>query len=465
MTLIEGPTGRLAGWLAGLTWEDVPDRVRDRARYLVLDGVACGLVGARLPWSRVAVQAVTALEGAGSAPLIGWGRCANPAAAALLNGTFIQGFELDDFHPLAPLHSASLLLPSLLSTAEVLGGVSGRDFLLGVVAGLEVGPRVGLALHGSQMLNRGWHSGSVFGPIAAAAACGVLRGLPAAGFEDALGLGATQAGGLMAAQYEAMSKRMHHGFAARAGFYAAGLAAAGYTGIKRVFEREYGGFLSVYGEGHDPDPTQITRDLGEFWHTDLIVIKSYAAMGGLHGAIEAALRLRDRVPDRHAIEHIDLDVSSTVYHHGWWPPERPLAPIGAQMNIGYAVAVALLDGSVLPEQFIDRRLDSEDVWSLIPRVRVRIDPEFDRARRFATRLTLTMAGGGKHEALVEQPHGGPSDPVTNAEIARKYRALAGRVTAASHVEQIERLVLSLDTAGDLSELIDALAAPVAGALD
>ena len=56
----------------------------------------------------------------------------------------------------------------------------------------------------------------------------------------------------MAAQYEAMSKRMHHGFAARNGFYAAGLAAANYTGIKRVFEREYGGFLSVFGEGHGP---------------------------------------------------------------------------------------------------------------------------------------------------------------------------------------------------------------------
>lgn len=66
----------------------------------------------------------------------------------------------------------------------------------------------------------------------------------------------------MAAQYEAMSKRMHHGLAARNGFYAAGLAAAGYTGIKRVFEREYGGFLSVFGEGHDPQAALLTDRLG-----------------------------------------------------------------------------------------------------------------------------------------------------------------------------------------------------------
>ena len=44
----------------------------------------------------------------------------------------------------------------------------------------------------------------------------------------------------MAAQFEAMCKRMHHGFSGRNGLYAAVLAAGGYTGIKRVFEREYG---------------------------------------------------------------------------------------------------------------------------------------------------------------------------------------------------------------------------------
>ncbi len=97
----------------------------------------------------------------------------------------------------------------------------------------------------------------------------------------------------MAAQYEAMSKRMHHGFAARNGFYAAGLAAAGYTGIKRVFEREYGGFLSVFGEGHDPDAALLTGQLGQRWETTIIMVKSYAAMGGLHGAIDAARSVRE----------------------------------------------------------------------------------------------------------------------------------------------------------------------------
>src|ERR1700739_4340656 len=282
-----GPTGRLATWVADLTLNDVPPDVLERAKHLLLDVLGCALVGAQLPWSRVATDAVFGLEGAGDTVVIGTGRTTSPPAAAVLNGTFIQGFELDDFHPLAPLPSRSLLIPALLSTAavrpETAGPLRGADLLLAAITGFEVGPRVGYALHGAQMLDRGWHSGPVFGTHSAAMASGKLRGLSPAQLEDALGLAGTQSAGLMAAQYEAMSKRMHHGFAARNGFYAAGLAAANYTGIKRVFEREYGGFLSVFGEGHSPDPSLLTEQLGERWETSIIMGKSYARMGGLHG--------------------------------------------------------------------------------------------------------------------------------------------------------------------------------------
>src|ERR1700758_4732354 len=187
-----GPTGRLATWVADLTLNDVPRDVVERAKNLLLDGLGCALVGAQLPWSRVATDAVLGLEGAGDTVVIGTGRTTSAPAAAVLNGTFIQGFELDDFHPLAPLHSCSLLIPALLSTAsarsKTTGPLRGAEFLLAAIAGFEVGPRVGYTLHGTQMLDRGWHSGSVFGTHAAAMASGKLRGLPPAQLEDALGL-------------------------------------------------------------------------------------------------------------------------------------------------------------------------------------------------------------------------------------------------------------------------------------
>jgi 2-methylcitrate dehydratase PrpD len=464
----DGPTGRLATWIANLTLDRVPQNVVDRAKHLLLDGLGCALVGAQLPWSRVATDAVLGLEGPGDTVVIGTGHNTGAPAAAVLNGTFIQGFELDDFHPLAPLHSCSLLIPALLSTVSVRPqATTGAEFLLGAIAGFEVGPRVGYTLHGTQMLDRGWHSGSVFGTHAAAMASGKLRGLPPAQLEDALGLAGTQSAGLMAAQYEAMSKRMHHGLAARNGFYAAGLAAAGYTGIKRVFEREYGGFLSVFGEGHDPDASLLTAQLGQRWETSTIVVKCYAAMGGLLAAIDAARKLRNSVAPVD-ISKIDISVGETVYKHGWWTPERPLTAIGAQMNIGYATAAALLDGNVLPEQFTPARLDSDDIWSLIAATSVHLDESLahaDISQWFRTDVAVTTRDGAVHHARVVQPHGAPTDPVTNDELVAKFHSLADRVTSRGRADAIERAVLALEDLGDTNYLIDLLADPVAGALD
>jgi 2-methylcitrate dehydratase PrpD len=466
----DGPTGRLAAWLAGADVGQIPREVLDRAAHLVLDGLGCALIGAQLPWSRTAVGAVLQLEGEGPVPVIGWGRTTGGPAAAVLNGTFIQGFELDDYYAPAPLHSTSLVIPALLSTAYLTGPVSGARFLRAAVAGFETGTRVGLALHGAEMLARGWHSGSVFGTHAAAAASGTLLGLSAAQFEDALGLAATQSAGLMAAQYEAMSKRMHHGFAARNGYYAAGLANAGYTGIKRVFERPYGGFLSTFGEGHDPDLTQIAKELGQTWNTGGITVKIHAAMGGLHPAIDAVLALAaEHAPAAEDVEKILIEAPTAIYHHGWWTPERPLTTIGAQMNLGYAAAVALLDGHVRPEQFTPERLAADDVWRLIERTEVREvneqqDPDWTQPG-YNTRVTLTLRGGKAVTRALNQPHGGPDDPLTNAEIRDKYRALTARVVDAERAEQIERTVLDLENQPTLNHLISLLGAPVRGALD
>src|SRR5271167_5181503 len=123
-----GPTGRLATWLADVTLDDVPASVREHAKHLLLDGVACALVGAQLPVSRKGVEAITALDDAGSAELIGWdGLSTSAPSAAMLNSSFIQGFELDDYHPLAPLHSNSLVIPAMLAAGPTRGSTTSRS--------------------------------------------------------------------------------------------------------------------------------------------------------------------------------------------------------------------------------------------------------------------------------------------------------------------------------------------------
>ena len=76
-----------------------------------------------------------------------------------------------------------------------------------------------------------------------------------------------------------------------------------------------------------------------------------------------------------------------------------------------------------------------------------------------------MDDGEVHRIRVGQPHGAPTDPVTNDELIAKFHALADRVTSRGRAEAIERAVVGLDRLDDTDELTDLLGAPVAGALD
>jgi aconitate decarboxylase len=463
-----GPTGRLATWVAETTLDDVPASVRDRAKHLVLDGIACALVGAQLPVSRIGVEGVTALDSAGDTPLIGWdGRATSATSAAMVNSSFIQGFELDDYHPLAPLHSNSIILPAMLAAAPRVGRVSGDRFLLGAILGYETGPRVGQALGGLDMLSRGWHSGVVFGPMAAAAAAGSLYGLDAAGFEDAFGMAATQSCGLMSAMYESMVKRMQHGFASRNGLTAAALAASGYVGIKRVFERPYGGWLAAFGEGHRTYPEEIYAGLGHLWETERIAVKAYSAMGLLHAAIDAALELRPKV-DVSQIQRIDIDMAEAAYAHGGWKAERPLEVIGAQMNVAYAAAVALLDGDVLVDQFTQDRINSDDVWRLIDRTLTHHERAYDNLpidERLTTQVRVTFKDGSTRAAKVVHPRGTGDRNLTNADIRDKYAKLTHRVVSGGRQAAIEQAVLNIDALDDIAQLTALLTPAVRSPLD
>jgi aconitate decarboxylase len=155
------------------------------------------------------------------------------------------------------------------------------------------------------------------------------------------------------------------------------LAAAGYTGIKKVFELQHGGFLSVFGEANSPDLSLISAGLGERWEIEQIITKTYAVMGGIHAPLDALFEIaskRKLSPD--LIDRIEVDLPEAAYPHGAWRPERSLSPVAAQMNVAFALSVAILDGAAMDRQFSPMRVASEDVWTLIPRINGRHETLF-----------------------------------------------------------------------------------------
>ena len=460
-----GATRELSRFLAHTSLTDIPTEVQTRAKHLILDGLGCGLLAAKLDWSKRAVDTLHALDGDGPSSVWGWQVKMPPMAAALLNGTFIQGFELDDYHPFGPLHSEACALPAVIGTAEHLGNVDGKRLLESSVLGLEVGPRIGMAMGGLQLVSRGWHCGSVYGVLSGVAGAGKIRNLNEDQFEDAIGTAATQACGLMSAQFEAMVKRMHSGMAARSGVLAAALAGAGFTGIKRVLERDFGGFAETFC-GVDPfDLTRLTNGLGEQWEVMRIAVKpAYSAMAGTHSAIEGALKLR-ALPGFSVdkVKEIRIGVTEAMLHHGGFKLERPATAIGAQMSHCYVVAITLLDGSPSVPQFSPGRINGSDVWNLIDRIHPYQDADIDsrgEEGRWGTRLLVTFTDGKTEEIEVRYPKGGPKFPFSNEDIVHKYDRLAALVMDAAHARELKNIVLDLEHCRDVGELTRLLSVDV-----
>ena len=74
-----GVTEKLCQWIHQTTFESVPDSVKERAKYLILDGIACGLVGAHVPWSEDAFNAIRQFEARGQHPIIGYNEVNHPS--------------------------------------------------------------------------------------------------------------------------------------------------------------------------------------------------------------------------------------------------------------------------------------------------------------------------------------------------------------------------------------------------
>lgn len=450
--MAESPTRTLGDLLSQLTLQNVPQQQIIRAKYIILDGIACGLIGAHLPHSEKAANAIFSMD-SGSCSVIGYNKKLTPPNAALLNSTFIQGFELDDWHSEAPLHSNALLIPSLLAAAEHRPTISGSDFLLAMIAGYETGPRVGNALYGRDILSKGWHSGAVFGPTAVAAAVGKLYGFNIDTYEDAFGIACTQACGLMSAQFESEVKRMQHGFAARNGLFAAILAASDYVGIKRVFEREYGGFLQQFSAGNGKDPQfkieELTKGFGQKWQLDNICLKPYSSMAATHGTVDC-IRALQKDHDLHDIKSIEISLDEPMFHHGGFEVKRPLLVTGAQMSVAYVAATQIVDGEVLVKQFSSANLDREEIWSLVDKTNCSSGQP-----QGSTEVRITLDTGECLKKKVDLQKG-VDPPLSNKEIIEKYRNLSRQVIDEERMAKIEEMVLSIEKIDDVRKLIELL---------
>jgi 2-methylcitrate dehydratase PrpD len=453
-------TRGMAEFVAGLQYERIPAEVRERLKLLILDALGCALYGAELEWCRILRASLLSVDRDGSCCI--WGRKERLSAphAALVNGTQVQSFELDDVHRAGVLHVGAVVLPALIAVAELRRNVSGREFLAAAAAGYEVGPRVGLCM-GPEHIGQGWHSGATVGVFAAAAAAARGLRLDAKKTVHALGIGGTQSAGLMAAQYGAMVKRMHAGRAAQSGLYGALLAEQGFTGIENVFEADYGGFCTTFSRSQDRFRLpELTAGLGATWQTMGVALKFYACVGSNHTTLDAlrALQAQHRFGAQD-VERIVVHGSQVTADHVGWKYE-PAGMTAAQLNLPFCVATLLLEGDCFVEQFEPGVESDARRMALAERVTVLADPAITARgakHRHAVRVEVELRDGRRLKGAQEAPRGSDELFATDGEIVAKFEKLASRALPAKRVNELRDAVLRLEQLGDAAQLAALLA--------
>jgi aconitate decarboxylase len=452
-------TRAIAQFISQLRYEDVPAEVVARIKLLILDSLGCALYGSNLEWSRILRATLGGLDITKACRVWGTTEFLSAPHAALVNGTLIQSFELDDVHRQGVLHVGAVTLPPLLAITELRPGLSGRDFLRSAAAGYEIGPRVGKCM-GPQHIGQGWHSGATVGVFSAVSGVAAALRLSSEQVVHALGIAGTQASGLMAAQYGAMVKRMHAGRAAQSGLYGALLAEAGFTGIVDVFESPYGGFCSTFSRSNDRfNLDELSWELGRTWETMRVSLKFYSCVGSNHTTLDAIRIMQSKTPfgagDIASIVVYGSHV--TVEHVGW--RYKPQGLGSAQLNLPFCVATLLLEGDVFVDQFTDDVVDDKRRIELSKTVSVVEDPSITGRGsnyRHMVRVEVNLKNGARLEQTVEAPRGSEHSFASEADIVQKFKKLATHVVSAAKADKVVNLVLGaekLERAGQIAEAL------------
>jgi 2-methylcitrate dehydratase PrpD len=457
--LLEHATRDLAAFASRLKYEDIPAAALERIKDSTLDSIGCCLHGVTLPWTRKVQEMVLAEGATPVASIFGGGGRTSVSQAVLVNATAGHAFELDDIHKESIVHPGSLAIPVAVALAEAAGGVSGRDLITAMVAGYEIGTRVGNAATMSLFL-RGFHPQGTSGAFVAAATAGRMLGLDPTQMQHTLGIVGSQAGGLMAAQEGAMVKRFHCGRAAQSGVYSALLAKRGFTGITNVLEAPYGGYLSSLSD--KPAPARLTAGLGTVWETANVGYKPHASVTSIHTALDALADLmRENKLAANDIKHVDAGLSHMTHVHCAWKYEAQ-GVTAAQMNLFYGLAVIALDGAAFVEQYREDRLRDPRILDFIGRISARVDMEIEAmgpAFRHAARINIETRDGRKFGREILHRRGSPENPLKPGDIEYKFRNVAKGCLSPKRLERVIELCKTLDNLSDTRELIAILAAP------
>jgi len=447
---------QLADYVCSARFQHISEPARAQLKLRVLDslGVALGALDGE-PVAMVRTQ-VQEFGGAPLCTLIGAGKSA-PDRAALYNGALVRYLDFNDSY-LAPgetCHPSDNLAP-VLAAAEY-AHADGRTLLTALAVAYQVQNRLSEV---APVRAKGFDH-TTQGAYAVAAGVSRALGLDEQRTANAIAIAGTSLNALRVTRTGELShwKGLAYPATAFAATHAAFLAMRGVTGPREVFEGNQGFIDAIAG------PFEIDWQLENLESVTRTILKKYNAEIHSQSALEALLELRaehDLTADQ--VERIELDTFQVAYDIIGGGEEGDKRQVGskeeADHSLPYLLAVALLDGQVLPEQYLPERIAGGDVQQLLRRVEVRPDP--DLSRRFpeehSARVRLHLRDGRALEREQHDYEGFHTRPMSWGTVAAKFERLASTHAGSGLRAQIADAVRRLDEI-DVDKLTRLLATP------
>jgi len=449
---------QLAGWVSGLTFDDLPDDVIAASKLRMLDVIGLALAGSGTPFGRSTRAAAVALSPPGPCHVMGSGERVGLGTAAFANAALAQALEFDDTHNESIVHMSSPSVAAALGLAQT-RAVTGRDLLLAIAISNEIACRVGCVAPG-QFHKRGLHPTALFAPFGVTYAIGRLLGLDRDVLASAAGICGSSASGLLECWADGtQTKFMHSGFAAQSGITAALLAANGATGPARVFEGRFGFFASHLQDADAPkDFGRLVDGLGDRWESRYSSFKPYPAAHVLHPYLDALFLLQRQHQFTAAdVTRIDVPVAAFIVGIVCEPVEEKVVPASdahCRVSLQHTLAEALVYGSLGKDAYAEDRRTNADVQALAARVGYRVDPEYPGPGRFKGAVEITLNDGRTLAYTQEHNRGSLENPMTYAELRGKFDDNAGDLLDGDAREHLAEWIANAEHLGDASVLVD-----------
>jgi 2-methylcitrate dehydratase len=441
---------RIAQYALDLDYAALPAEVVHQAKRRIVDTLGCALGGYDAAPCRIArTLAARAKTDRAGARILGTRHVTLPELAAFANGVMARYLDGNDTFPGGGGHPSDVIAP-MLAMAEATNS-DGRALIAAVVLAYEV---YAAMFEGACMRDRGMDH-VLYTAVGAAVGAGKLLGLERGRLGQAVALAVTPNIALHCTRRGDLSmwKGVAAGNGARNGVFAALLAAEGMTGPEGAIEGSHG-LRELVGR----------FELGELAGPDGVFkltqsnIKFYLSEYHSQAPITAALQLADDVRVS--------DIAAITVHTYWFcwseigsEPEKwhPTTRESADHSLPHILAAVLTDRAFSDAIFSEQRIRDPELHALADKVSVVEDPEF--TRRFSAdipcRIEIRMQDGTLKTAAVDHPRGHYRNPMSDAEVAQKFRALAGRKLAAARIDAALQAAWRLDSARSVAAVMDA----------